>query len=152
MTTSMATPINNLPLKTQPSLEEQKDLQDPLVQDVLKEFEEELNASKKSQPPLQPPPSPFPPHYQQPPQPQYAYTPPLPPKPSSKFPTLEMDLIKKTAIVVILIALIFYPCLLPFIYSKFPEKTSLILNTYDIYIKLVLLFTVIYLLYFYKVL
>ena len=58
----MSTPLNNLPLKTQIQ-GDNTDLQDPLVKDVLKEFEEELAASKKTQeyiPPVQ--------HYQHPPQ------------------------------------------------------------------------------------
>jgi hypothetical protein len=47
---SMSTPLNNLPLKTQPTNDETSDMNDPMVQDVLNEFQEELLISQKSSP------------------------------------------------------------------------------------------------------
>ena len=47
----MSTPINTLPLKTQQSnISETNDINDPLVQDVLNEFQEELMISKQHAP------------------------------------------------------------------------------------------------------
>jgi hypothetical protein len=45
----MSTPLNNLPLKTQTPNDENSDLNDPMVQDVLNEFQEELLMSQKPQ-------------------------------------------------------------------------------------------------------
>ena len=50
----MSTPVNTLPLKTQQSnISETNDINDPLVQDVLNEFQEELMISKQHAPPSQ---------------------------------------------------------------------------------------------------
>jgi hypothetical protein len=49
-TTQMSTPINQLPLKTTQVESDTSDMDDPLIQGVLKEFEDEIAAS---QPPRQ---------------------------------------------------------------------------------------------------
>ena len=65
----MSTPIKNLPLKT--TQQNENDIEDPLIQGVLKEFEDTVMAN--TQPSQQPPPQPSPP----PPQ-HVEYTPPPP--------------------------------------------------------------------------
>lgn len=48
----MSTPISTLPLKTQQTnVGDTNDINDPLVQDVLSEFQEELMMSKQPKPP-----------------------------------------------------------------------------------------------------
>jgi hypothetical protein len=65
----MSTPIKNLPLKT--TQQNENDIEDPLIQGVLKEFEDTVMAN--TQPPQQPPQQ----QSQPPPQP-VEYTPPPP--------------------------------------------------------------------------
>ena len=143
---SMTTPINNLPVKTNQNADD--DFNDPQVQDVLKEFEEELSANKA--PLKQPIQSSINNPYQQ----QYI----LPPiisqqqiQNQKRLDNIDYDIIKKSLYISILIAIIFYPNLFNSIVEKIPLSfTSYILN-YDYYIKILLLFIGIYLLYFYNV-
>ena len=55
--TQMITPINSLPLKT--SSQQETEIDDPLIQNVLKEFEDELAESSRNQPQQMQPPSQF---------------------------------------------------------------------------------------------
>ena len=87
----MSTPISTLPLKTQPSnTAEANDINDPVVQDVLNEFQDELMMSKKSAMPQHPQMPPMPPqqsypppqHSPQYPQQMYPHPPIYPPTPN----------------------------------------------------------------------
>lgn len=145
----MATPINNLPLRTQISTDEQKDIQDPMVQDVLKEFQEELNASNRIQQQ----------QVQQSPQYNIIHQQPINNVLSSSHVSsnniykFDIDIAKKTLIIVLIVGLLSYNSNLLFsLYSKLPEKIDEYFKSYDNIVKLFILFIIYYLLFFYKVL
>jgi hypothetical protein len=160
---SMATPLNNLPLKTQQDNNDISDINDPMVQDVLNEFQEELIMSKKSQEAHIPPhhlhqqpqlqhPSNVPqqmhlhqsnPYYPQQPVNKYSIN-----YSNDKFPYnyIDMELIKKILIVVIIAVLVFYTNLMHTIYEKLPPYAYDIMVSFDVYVKGLALFTILYIL------
>jgi hypothetical protein len=154
----MSTPISTLPLKTQPS-GETNDINDPVVQDVLNEFQDELMMSKqsKSHPPIpqqQPqypsmPPHAYPPHPPHPPQHPY------PPYPSqSKYDSIsayiDTEVAKKSLILVILAVIIYHSGIINTVYEKLPDNLQDNLTSFDIYIKSISLFSIIYVLSFFE--
>lgn len=176
---SMSTPLNNLPLKTQHTNEDANDIQDPMVQDVLNEFQEELNSSKnivqlqsqhaqmaqsqaqaqaQAQTQAQA-------HIQQMTQ-QISYQ--NAPKPytqqqnyypnsnkytieyndNNKFPYnyIDIDLIKKIAIIVIVVMLVYCTDIFLSLYHKLPDNISDVVFRFDIYVRSVVLFLILYML------
>lgn len=157
----MSTPLNNIPLKSNQQMD-QTELQDPLVQDVLKEFEEEVAAAKihtNNNIPLRPQ-NPNQQYQQQSPNPNQQYQQQLPIhnqqypvyniQPNNDKKIIDYDYIKKSLIIGIISIFVFYPCF-KFIYSKFSENISNYLQTYDILIKGFILFIIIYILMYYNV-
>ena len=173
----MSTPISTLPLKTQSSsTTEVNDINDPVVQDVLNEFQDELMMSKQSKSPQQPhplsqhsqhsyppmPPMP-PPHSQHP---QHPYSPlsqhsqhhSYPPYPSqSKYDSmsgisayLDIEVAKRSLIFVILAVIIYHSGIINTVYEKLPDNLQDNLNSFDIYIKSISLFSIIYVLSFFE--
>jgi len=171
----MSTPTNSLPLKTDRTTIEQSDINDPIVQDVLNEFREELMTSKNNedngkhqqstpqyspiqqfqQLPQQP--------QQQPQQPQQYqqqnyndinnnYTKNVALEKNDNFPyfNIEIDIIKKSLVLVIISLLIYHTGIINNLYEKVPEYLHENLNTFDIYIKSITLFISIYLLTFFQ--
>ena len=160
----MSTPISTLPMKTQSAggASEANDINDPIVQDVLNEFQEELMLSKQpkmpphsqqppqhaSQPPLQVPymPQPYPPHPQQP-LPHHGYQ-------QSKYGDIssymDTEVAKRSLILVILAVIIYHSGIINTMYEKMPDKLQDNLNNFDIYIKSASLFTIIYVLSFFE--
>lgn len=162
---TMLTPINSIPLKTSQNMNNtEDDTQDPLVQDVLNEFQRELSSNR---PPQQPPvPQYYPP--QQPP--HIIQQPPHIIMNNQQLPSLQLpinnklitheensiintEIAKKAIIIAIISFILFYPGL----FSKF-SSNILPLNFYNIYVEyefyisIILIFIAIYLLYFYKLL
>ena len=145
---TMTTLINNLPVKnTQVS---DDDINDPQVQDVLKEFEEELTATKNpiknntnNVMPLQQPIQPS----MQIQQPIINHQLPF----QKRLDIIDYDIVKKSLYILILIAFIFHPTIFTSIISKLPEYILKYTNPYEFYIKLLIIFINIYLLYFYNV-
>lgn len=168
----MSTPISTLPLKTQSSsTAEVNDINDPVVQDVLNEFQDELMMSKQSkspQPPLSqhsqhsyPPMPPMPPpHSQHPysphsPHPQHHSYPPYPSQ--SKYDSmsgmsayLDIEVAKRSLIFVILAVIIYHSGIINTVYEKLPDNLQDNLNSFDIYIKSISLFSIIYVLSFFE--
>ena len=154
----MSTPINTLPLKTQqPNISDTSDINDPIVQDVLNEFQEELMMSKHSksqQPPIsQMPPLPM---YQQPTQhQQQQYQPPMNYnyKNTTKYDNItsyiDTDVAKKSLILVIISLIIYHSGIVNTVYEKMPDYLQDNLNNFDIYIKSLSLFSIIYILSFF---
>lgn len=155
---SMSTPLNTLPLKTQPS-EDVSDINDPMVQDVLNEFQEELLMSKKNEQQ----------HMQQAqamqqqpmlamPQPQMQAIQPMPQQPMTMqrqnatnynqtgFPYsyFDMDIAKQTLIIVIIVVLIYNTTIMEMIYEKMPIYIQDITHNFDLYIKGFSLFVILY--------
>lgn len=140
----MMTSLENIPLKTSSS-PSNDDSDDPLVKDILNEFNQEVNN--------QPPPSNI--IHQQPPSPTNEYiinnpnscqirprlSQPSPQKTSSLY---NEDLLRKSAIIIIIVAFFFSPLIYNTIIEKLPLQLSTILTTYDFYFKLFLVFIIIY--------
>ena len=135
----MSTPINTLPLKTQQTnIAETSDINDPLVQDVLNEFQEELMISKQNAQPSQ--------HMQpqmhhqqshmmmQPPQQyqhhQHHYKGNLNKSDISSY--LDTEVAKKSLILVIISLIIYNSGIINTVYEKLPENLQDNLNNFDI--------------------
>ena len=172
----MSTPISTLPMKTQPvgGASEANDINDPIVQDVLNEFQEELMLSKQ---PKMPPYSQHPPQqvpYMPPqhashashashPQP-YPQHPPYPPHPQQPLPHhgyqqskygdissyMDTEVAKRSLILVILAVIIYHSGIINTMYEKMPDNLQDNLNNFDIYIKSASLFAIIYVLSFFE--
>jgi hypothetical protein len=159
---------------------EANDINDPIVQDVLNEFQEELMLSKQPRAPLaplqpqshphashasqQPPymPSQYPPPHSQ--ASQYPPYPPYPPQHShasqqrgggyGKYDNissyLDTEVAKKSLILVILAVIIYHSGIVNTVYEKMPEYLQDNLNNFDIYIKSASLFSIIYVLTFFE--
>ena len=170
----MSTPINTLPLKTQHAgaagATDVNDINDPIVQDVLNEFQEELMISKQPKS-LQPPQSQYMPQMLPPPPPQHSqHSQHQPHMPSSPYPShqspmiypphnskydnissyLDTDVAKKSLILVILALIIYHSGIINTVYEKMPDYLQENLTNFDIYIKSVSLFTIIYVLSFFE--
>lgn len=164
----MSTPISTLPLKTQSSsTAEVNDINDPVVQDVLNEFQDELMMSKQSKSQQLPHPlSQHPPlsqhsqHSYPPMPPQHPYSPhhSYPPYPSqSKYDSisgmsayLDIEVAKRSLIFVILAVIIYHSGIINTVYEKLPDNLQDNLNNFDIYIKSISLFSIIYVLSFFE--
>jgi len=171
----MSTPTNSLPLKTDRTTIEQSDINDPIVQDVLNEFREELMTSKNNedngkhqqstpqyspiqQQPQQQQPQQYQQQYQQQhQQPHYNdvnnnYAKSVALEKNDNFPyfNIEIDIIKKSLVLVIISLLIYHTGIINNLYEKVPEYLHENLNTFDIYIKSITLFISIYLLTFFQ--
>ena len=170
----MSTPISTLPMKTQQGTggaSDANDINDPIVQDVLNEFQEELLLSKQprttqaQQPPYIPQ-SPHPQH-QPPHQPQHASQHPQHPPMSPHYPSyssspygyskydnissyLDTEVAKKSLILVILAVIIYHSGIINTVYEKMPDYLQDNLTNFDIYIKSASLFSIIYVLSFFE--
>lgn len=159
----MSTPISTLPLKPQSS-GETNDINDPVVQDVLNEFQDELMMSKqsKSHPsmPQQQPQYPSMPSQSYPPLPQHSHPShsqhhQYPPYPSqSKYDSIsayiDTEVAKKSLILVILAVIIYHSGIINTVYEKLPDNLQDNLTSFDIYIKSISLFSIIYVLSFFE--
>ena len=160
----MITSIDKIPVKQngQAITDDMND--DPIVRDVLSEFEKELamttgnnnyqiNYDPQQQPPQQPQQSQPLPQQPQPPQPLPQQ--PLPPQQQMKIAKkqdlyIDNEIIVKVFIICIVVALITNPYIYSTILSKVPENISMLLDNYNYFIKLILIFIILYLLIFYK--
>jgi hypothetical protein len=161
----MSTPISTLPLKPQSS-GETNDINDPVVQDVLNEFQDELMMSKQSkshpsmsqqQPQYPSMPSqsypPLPPHSQH--SQHHSQHHQYPPYPSqSKYDSIsayiDTEVAKKSLILVILAVIIYHSGIINTVYEKLPDNLQDNLTSFDIYIKSISLFSIIYVLSFFE--
>jgi hypothetical protein len=156
---NMITPIDKIPLKTSGANITEDMTDDPIVKDVLNEFEKELSLNEQTiknnylinnnQHQQQQPPQ----NYQQP-----LYHPlqqqlqPQLQQQSSKINYIDNELITKTFIICIVIAIIINPIIYNTILSKIPENISGMLDNYNYIIKIILIFIALYALMFYKLL
>jgi len=149
---NMITPIDKIPLKTTGGSSDDS-TDDPMIRDVLNEFEQELaiNESQSSrykineQKPVYQPQS-----HQQSPQPQQLQQPVVKAQKNKSY--IDNELVVKSFIICIVIAIIINPYIFSTILSKVPENISVMLNSYDYFIKLSLIFVAIYVLFFYNLL
>ena len=156
----MITPIDKIPLKTSGANITEDMTDDPIVKDVLNEFEKELSLNEQTiknnylinnnQHQQQQPPQ----NYQQPlyhPL-QQQLQPQLQQQQSSKINYIDNELITKSFIICIVIAIIINPVIYNTILSKIPENISGIFDNYNYIIKIILIFIALYALMFYKLL
>ncbi len=140
----MMTSLENIPLKTS-STPTNDDSDDPLVKDILNEFNQEVNN--------QPPPPPPSPQIQQPINNDYIINNPVscprrpsPQPPPSQNSLYNEDYLRKSAIIIIIIAFFFSPIIYNSFIEKLPSQISSLLFSYDFYFKLFLVFVIIYIL------
>lgn len=166
----MSTPINTLPLKTQQTNIDANDINDPIVQDVLNEFQEELLSSKQGNKLPQQIPSQQMQLLQQQQQQQQMQLlqqqqqqlqmqgmqglPPNSKNNQNKFDNmssyLDIEVAKKSLILVIISLIIYNSGIINTMYEKMPDYLQDNLNNFDIYIKSASLFTIIYILSFFE--
>ncbi len=154
--TQMATPINTLPLKT--TQVNTTDLDDPLIQNVLKEFEDDAQIQQQeSLPQIHQPKYSI--ETQSPPQiSQVQYIQPNP-NIQQQFDTnqynynqnndknkniIDIDLIKKATIITIIVFLLQYNNILSYFISKLPESVYSYINGKEFILNIVLLFIIFY--------
>lgn len=144
---NMTTSIQNIPMKTSKlNNNDIDDSEDPMVKDILQEFQEELKENQKSlpNPPSQndtyqinynppPPPQQPPPQIQQKPIKNSFYT---------KY--YNQEILIKTAIIITIIAFVFSPTIFNTFMDKIPYTLAEIFNQYDFYIKLIISFIFVY--------
>ena len=173
----MSTPISTLPLKTQQvNSTDVNDINDPIVQDVLNEFQEELRHTSnqsKSYPQMPSPQQQMPPqhshHPQMPPHhPSHPSYPPHPQMPPMMYPQqnwsgksngnkydsitsyLDIEVAKRSLILVIVSLIIYHSGIINIAYEKMPDYLQDNLTNFDIYIKSASLFSIIYVLSFFE--
>jgi hypothetical protein len=164
----MLTSLDKIPLKPSNNTNIDDMSDDPIVKDVLSEFEKELLLNEKQannnyninyqQQPQQPQQQY---QQQQPQQPQQQYQQPQsyqqrPSNSNSNSNSKNLNnyidniLITKTFIICIIVALIINPYIYNTIISKIPANLSTLFDSYNYFIKLGLIFITIYLFMFYK--
>ena len=148
--TQMATPISNLPLKTAPP-QDQTEIEDPLIQNVLKEFEDDMNQQKEASPqqiPLQyqplpvqqmPPTSPHP-VYAQPQQ----YQPQPGPWTKSTRKLIDMKIAKNTAIIAIIVFLLQNYNIIQMLVQRLPETVTRHIVGKEFILNFALIFAIFY--------
>ena len=183
----MSTPISTLPLKTQQANSAASagtaasaasadasyatDINDPIVQDVLNEFQEELKQSSKPYPPMAPlnhqmpqshashashhshashPPMPTMPPMMYPPQHPSLYSGAGSGKHNSIASYLDIEVAKRSLILVIVSLIIYHSGIINVAYEKMPDYLQDNLTNFDIYIKSASLFAIIYVLSFFE--
>jgi hypothetical protein len=141
----MTTNIDNIPLKTNKNDIQEDDSNDPMVKDILNEFEKELKMNNPS-PPSKPD---YVINYPQPP-PQTCAVPMKKTKVSSGY--YNEEFLRKTAIIIIIIALVFSPVIFATIVERLPSSFTEMFDNYNYYVKLMISFIAIYLLFYYNLL
>jgi len=159
---NMITPIDKIPLKTSGANITDDMADDPIVKDVLNEFEKELslneqtiknnylinNNQQQQQPLYHPLQQQLKPQQQQQQQQQQLQ----PQQSSTQINYIDNVLITKTFIICIVIAIVINPVIYNTILSKIPENLSGIFDNYNYIIKIILIFIALYALMFYKLL
>ncbi len=140
---NMTTNIDNIPMKTNTNDIPNDDSDDPIVKNILDEFQQELNNQKPIIPSI--------PHIK-----PYIVNSPVPAPiiitPNKFVNYINEDSIKKSAIIIIVVGLIFSPILFTTIIDKLPINMANIFTDYNFYIKLILVFIIIYILFYYNLL
>lgn len=142
---NMTTNIDNIPLKTNKNDIQEDDSDDPMVKDILNEFEKELKVNNPSAPA----------------KPDYVINYPQPPPQACPIPMKKAkaatgyyneEFLRKTAIIIIIIALIFSPVIFATFVERLPASFTEMFDNYNYYVKLMISFVAIYLLFYYNLL
>lgn len=161
----MITPIEKVPLKTSGANITDDMADDPIVKDVLNEFEKELSINEQSSNKNNYKINNNQPSYQEHNQYQQQQQPQLQPQQQAQLqqpqPRLQQQgqinyidniLITKTFIICIIVAIVTNPYIYNTVISKIPENFSVILEAHNYIIKIILIFISLYALMFYKLL
>jgi|688.fasta_scaffold1389030_1 hypothetical protein len=153
---NMTTSLDNIPMKTNIGVKTD-DSDDPVVKDILNEFQQELKINNGYEinydssavvPPVQPqtPVAPVPQvqQYQRPTNQQLMM------KTNTNKSFYNEEYARKAAIIIIIIGIIFSPIIYNSIIERIPNSFMGLFISYDFYIKSLLAFIAIYLLYNYK--
>lgn len=137
----MTTNIANIPMKTNLNEIPQDDSDDPMVKDILNEFQQEMNNQELMKETA----------------PVYVINNPIEPIKTQKIINksnnyYNEEFVKKSAIIIVIIAFIFSPVIFSSIIEKLPLNLSVLLEDYNYYIKLILAFIAIYLMFNYNLL
>ena len=150
---NMTTRLDDIPLKTMktPNDNYSDDSDDPMVKDILNEFQQELEINSRQSPQQsyqQPPPPPQQPQQPTPSQSNYKINYPEnnPKKTKQPFSYYNEDLLKKTAIIIIIVFIIFSPIFFPMMMEKLPAFIIPFIEPYEFYLKLLILAIIVYLL------
>jgi hypothetical protein len=141
MNTQMTTPINTLPLKTTLTQSNETDLDDPMIQNVLREFEDEMVSTKQADLPQQQLHEPL---QQKPMIPQYA------PQPHQQYDTkapkklFDMDTAKKTLIIAIIVFLLQQNNVLSILTTRLPESLNTYISGRELLINFLIIFSIFY--------
>lgn len=162
---NMITPIEKVPLKTSGANITDDMADDPIVKDVLNEFEKELSINEQSSNKNNYKINNNQPSYQEHNQYQQQQQPQLQPQQQAQLqqpqPRLQQQgqinyidniLITKTFIICIIVAIVTNPYIYNTVISKIPENFSVILEAHNYIIKIILIFISLYALMFYKLL
>jgi hypothetical protein len=157
---NMTTSLDSIPLKTSSKNNDMilDDSDDPMVKDILNEFQQELEINTQKQPILNE---------------KHNYNinynaqnedKNICSNGSCNIPNKNKNTntninsyynevyIKKSFIIIIIVFLIFSPLVIPLIFEKLPQSFVPIIENYDLYIKIFILFISIYILFFYNLL
>lgn len=152
MNMNMTTSIENIPMKTsKTNMNDIDDSEDPMVKDILQEFQQELKENQKSSLPQQPSlnQNNYEINYNPPPQLPQQSPQQTQPKPKNKNDIFSkyynQEVFIKTAIIITIIAFVFSPTIFNTILDKIPSTFSQLLNQYEFYIKIIIAFIFIYL-------
>jgi|688.fasta_scaffold01811_27 hypothetical protein len=152
---NMTTSIDSIPMKTSNKNNDNynDDSDDPMVKDILNEFQQELEINTQKQPVNVNQKNNYNINYNQ----ENLQEPDInknmcninkQKKPQQSY--YNEDYIKKSIILTIIVFIIFSPIFFPMISEKLPLSISIIFETYELYIKLLILFIFTYILYFYN--
>jgi hypothetical protein len=142
MNTQMTTPINTLPLKTTLTQSNETDLDDPMIQNVLREFEDEMVSNKQAELPQQQLQEPL--QNLKPMVPQYA------PQPYQQYDTkppkklFDMDVAKKTLIIAIIVFLLQQNNVLSILTTRLPESLNTYISGRELLINFLIIFSIFY--------
>lgn len=142
---NMTTNLDNIPLKTTKNEIQNDDSNDPIVKDILNEFESEFKAN--TQQPQVKTQNEYVINY---PPPVQACPMPLKKQKETINSFYNEEFLRKSGIIVIVIALIFSPIIFATFIDKLPESFRDIVDSNNYYIKLLLVFIAIYLLFIYN--
>lgn len=154
----MTTNVDNIPMKTVSNGVKNDDSDDPVVKDILNEFQQELKLNTNSnngnnyEINYEQSPQPSLPSPQQPPQPspQPSYQKPVVKTPNLGKSYYNEEYLRKSAIIIIIISIIFSPIIYNTIVERIPTSFIDIFTSYDFYIKIIIGFILIYLSYIYN--
>ena len=139
---NMTTSLDNIPLKTNEVNMDDKD--DPMVKDILNEFQQELEINTRA--------APVDTYQVNYPPPQRADFQKNIPVKKTQQSYYNQDYIKKTGIIILIIAIVFSPVVFNAFIENIPIYIAANIEKFNYYFKLLISFLIIYIMFYYKLL